>query len=294
MRKKTLSGLLTVLLAAAFSYGCAGPVKVSYNPVSPVLEDEGGGRVRPVPILVKPFTDMRAGPAEGADPKRIGTINSTVSNIYSDRLTLSRTPAEIVTEGFKKELSTSGYTVISEGDDRAGPWVVLSGEIRRFSLDIGPRDEIDIEVYTELKEKGTERIIWSGISREKGSRYAGVMGDSRSKISKYISTALSKVIIKTIKESAPKIDKAYGPEGKEAAPVEEGPLYTGTLLINTDPSRTKVYLNGVYYGLTPLTIEINTGVYDLLLKKAGFMDFKERVAVGKGRTTEMEAALEKE
>jgi len=297
MRKNTLSASLLVFLSAALLYGCTGPIKVSYSPVSPVSEEDSVGRARhrPVPILIKPFTDKRPGLTEVEDPKTIGGINATVSDIYGNRAILSRPPAAIVTEGFKKEFSASGYTVLSAGEEKDGAGIILAGEIRRFSLNIGPRDEIDIEVYTELRDRDTDTVIWSGGASEKGSRYAGVMGDSRSTISKYISAALSKVIRKTIKEAAPEIDKATAPEEdkKEANEVRR-PMDTGRLLLTTAPPRVKVYLNGVYYGLTPLTVEINTGVYDLVLKKAGFMDFKEKVAVGKGRTTEMETAMKRQ
>ena len=120
------------------------------------------------------------------------------------------------------------------------------------------------------------------------------MGNSRRTISNYISVTLAKVIRASIAEATalsssgpavpPTADRAK-PVQKRVAPGE------GRLVISTDPAHAKIYLDGVYYGLTPNSIDIAPGIYELTLKKAGRADYSERVAIREGALTVLEAAF---
>ncbi|OGS92783.1 MAG: hypothetical protein A2061_09010 [Gallionellales bacterium GWA2_59_43] len=66
----------------------------------------------------------------------------------------------------------------------------------------------------------------------------------------------------------------------------------GLLLVNTNPSRAKVYLDGVYYGLSPLRLEMEPGVHAISVKLEGYKMVTEKVSVRKGDNTEMELNLE--
>ena len=68
---------------------------------------------------------------------------------------------------------------------------------------------------------------------------------------------------------------------------------TGLLLVNTSPSRAKVYLDGVYYGLSPLRLEMEPGVHAISVKLEGYKMVTEKVSVRKGDNTEMELNLER-
>lgn len=68
---------------------------------------------------------------------------------------------------------------------------------------------------------------------------------------------------------------------------------SGLLLINTTPVRAKVYLDGVYYGLSPLRLELEPGVHALSVQMAGYKTVDEKVSVRKGDSTEMELTLER-
>ena len=68
-------------------------------------------------------------------------------------------------------------------------------------------------------------------------------------------------------------------------------LGKGRLTITTDPERAKIYLSDVYYGLTPNSIDIEPGIYDLRLKKTGYTDHSERVAIRDGDVTVLEATF---
>ena len=268
-----------ILLVLLFA-GCAGPLMVNYTPSPPVkavkLEE-------PKSILIKPFVDARE---PTTYPLVIGSISVTISDMIGNRLTLDRNPASIVTEAFGKELATAGYTVIDSGVSD----YVLSGELKEFRLDLGTRDEIAIEIYSRLAQVDGE-VIWEGVKRESGDRYAGVMGNSRRAISNYISLTLAKVIRASIAEatalnapSEPRIPGAQ-PLKKNIAPGK------GRLTITTDPEHAKIYLGDVYYGLTPNSIDIEPGIYELTLKKTGHADYSEKIAIRDGEVTVLEAAF---
>jgi hypothetical protein len=283
IQKKIL--LILLLLLAA---GCAGPLQVNYNVAPPA---EPGELDEPVTILVTPFVDAR----NSEDPLAIGDISVTVSDMTARRLVLEKNPAEIVTTAFQEELSLAGYTVVRAGEGEAG--YVLGGELREFRLDLGARDEIAVEVFSRVSTKKGGRVVWEGVKRESGDRYAGVMGNSRRTVSNYISTTLSKVIRKTLADWGPLMASGDAASSYTHTPGQNKkppPPGQGRLVISTDPPRVKVYLDGVYYGLTPTSIDIEPGVYDLTLTHPGLKDYAERVAVRAGRATVLESSLSSE
>ncbi len=77
---------------------------------------------------------------------------------------------------------------------------------------------------------------------------------------------------------------AYTPRASET---------TGLLLVNTNPPRAKVYLDGVYYGMSPLRLEMEPGVHAISVKLEGYKMSTEKVSVRKGDNTEIELSLER-
>ncbi|MFQ5464892.1 MAG: PEGA domain-containing protein [Thermodesulfobacteriota bacterium] len=287
--------LLFVLLMLA-SAGCAGTIKVEYSPKP--ADHEVRARAGTV-VSVEPFEDAR--PRQGSSvrgSRTIGRVTSVVSNMAGTRVKLSEDVASMVERGFREELKGFGYTVAAK--DEKAP-LVLRGEVRDLSLDIGPRDVIALELAARIKDPATGEIVWSGTERLTDDRYAGVMGNTRGTISRYISANLSKVIRAMLSEATPMV-AAYGSPpttpavatGLEApaasVPVPEG---SGRLVLATDPPRAKVYLDGVYFGLTPITIDTDPGIYDLKVSRKGFEDHEERVSLREGQTTEMEVSFGK-
>lgn len=265
--------------------GCAGPLTVKYNP--------GGQPAKiksPVTVYVEPFADVRTDRPSSKDPRLIGDITVLVADLNGNRLILSEEPSVLVTNAFEKELALSGFTVKSEADRKEADYI-LKGEIKDFRLDIGPRDKIKIEIASRLYSKKADKPVWEGTVSEKDDRFAGVMGNTRKSISDYISFTLQKVARKTVQEAGSKLSE----EKAVSSPLEQGiPQGSGRLVITTDPPRAKIYINGVYYGVTPFTLDIEPGIYDVDIKQQGFKDGKEKVAVRLGRTTELELTLEKE
>jgi hypothetical protein len=269
-----------ILLPLLFA-GCAGPLMINYTPPPPV---EAIKLEAPGSILIKPFVDARE---PTSYPLVIGDISVTVSDIIGTKLTLDRNPTSIVTEAFGKELATAGYTVIDSGKSD----YVLSGELKEFRLDLGHRDEIAIEIYSRLEGVGGE-IIWEGVKRESGDRYAGVMGNSRRTISNYISLTLAKAVRASIREATALSGPTAPPTAARAKPAQKRIAPgKGRLTITTDPEHAKIYLDDVYYGLTPNSIDIKPGIYELTLKKAGRADYSEKVAIRDGEVTVLEAAF---
>ena len=66
----------------------------------------------------------------------------------------------------------------------------------------------------------------------------------------------------------------------------------GLLLVNTNPARAKVFLDNVYFGLSPLRLELDPGVHAISVKLTGYKMVTERVSVRKGDSTEMDLDLE--
>lgn len=279
--------LLFSILLLLISTGCAGPLEIRYDP-----RTEGPYKARePVPVFVAAFEDKRDfSRSQFKDPKTIGSILSTVSDMTGSELTLSEDPAQIVTQAFAKELAIAGFTTVDDPDKAQ---YVVSGEVREFSLVVGPKDEVAIELSYVLKETGTDKTLSTGVASEKGARFAGVMGNSRTTLSNYIASTLQRAVRKSIGELGPEMTAA------ESAPVAEktgedqaGP--TGALALKSTPGRAKVYIDGVYYGLTPLHLELAPGIYEVEIKNKGYRTTTEKVSVRQDTTTELEMELEEE
>lgn len=283
--KKSLHLIAVLVFILA---GCAGPLVVKYEPktkgqfISP----------KPVAIHVGQFEDKRA-PAKTTheDPRTIGSVQSTVADMTGDKLMLSEDVTDIVERAYEKELALAGLVVVPEKEKAE---YVVSGEVREFRLYIGKRDEIGIEVASTLKNAQTNSVVWAGVESERGDRFAGVMGNSRATISNYIAATLQKVVRKSIASAGTRLSPGAASEKQlegSAAPAAAG---EGKIVITASPERSKVYFDGIYYGLTPITIEMPPGVYEVTIKQSGFKLFNEKVSIRRDATTEMEAELEKE
>lgn len=292
--RRSAAGAALFVLCLLAAAGCSGPLKVGYTPAA----KQGAISPVPVSVLVTDFKDARD-IKPGADPRTIGRIGTTVFDINWYELTLAKDPAALVTEAFAKELTASGYEVKGEGTAD----FVLTGELREFRLDIVSRDRIAVAFQAEIRERETGRVVWSGVVAEKEDRYAGVTGNSRASIARYINATLSKVVGGVVAGAAPKIADtrtAYRPPAPapEQAPaierLKKAPEGTGRLVLSTSPGRAKVYIGGVYYGLTPLSLDLDPGIYEVTVKSKGYKDSGERVSVRRGEFTELEMELEGE
>jgi len=281
---------IILLLAAVTLPCCAGPLKIDYHP----------GKIEDIPkfkdhavVLLKPYVDLR-----GVDPCYIGKISSTVSDMNTDKIVLDGGGvSSFVTDAIKSHLVGAGYTVKEWRGGEDVPVDVdftVSGEVKKFRLDVGGRDEIEIELATTVIEKKTGGILWSGTVLEKNDRYAGVTGNSRRTIAAYISKNLRAAINKTLMNVEMQTRRPLPTPGLVETRDRSIPEGVGRLVIKTEPPKARIYIGDVYYGLTPLTIEMAPGIYDAMVKLNGFKTVKEKISVRNGDATEMELTLERE
>lgn len=67
---------------------------------------------------------------------------------------------------------------------------------------------------------------------------------------------------------------------------------TGILVVESSPSNAHVYIDGKLKGETPLTLyNLPVGDYSLVVKKEGYADFENAVAIKVGKTEEIDAEL---
>ncbi len=284
--------LFGLMLAHLASCASSGPLRVLYEPGEPALRLK-----TPLKVVLFPFRDVRG----VEDPRSIGRIEPdvTVGDIMTKRIVLDRALSALVTSAFREELEASGFKVLpgpEEGTGTEDADFTLGGEVRRFNLNVGPRNRISIEVFTVLRDVRTGRVVWSGVEKKEDERFAGVMGSSRRTIASYLVNSLADVVKKTLKEGMGAY--LYRPLARPEMPVKggdqgEAPGGTGLLVITTEPSRAKVYIGDIYYGLTPMRVELEPGIYELRLELRGYRDEGEKVAVRDGHVTELEVRFEK-
>lgn len=293
----SLALCLALSLAVFILAGCSGPLSVRY---SPGLAPPHPGLREPLKIFVGQFIDARG----AKDPRAIGTVTAVVSDMSGESLTLTEDVSSLVTRAFVAELSSAGFTV-STGDEagRAGADLVLTGAVKGFRLDIDKRDEIMIELSAEFKEASSGKALWSGTQTHKDSRYAGVLGNTRTTISAYISSSLSKAVRKAIADASQALPIKAGPSAPLSTDLASAPAApaalsnahaSGRVSITSAPARAKVYIGGVYYGLTPVAIDLEPGIYELTLRLKGHRENKEKISIRPGQLTEVEEALDKE
>ncbi len=77
-----------------------------------------------------------------------------------------------------------------------------------------------------------------------------------------------------------------------SAAADEPPTSSGTLSVVTDPQSANVYVDGRYYGMTPLEIPLGPGQHDVRIVMEGFMLVERLVRIEAGGRAEIAATLE--
>lgn len=289
-KRLRLFAFVCVLVVAAA--GCAGPLQVAYSPKAP---DKSDKIKAPVTVFIEPTKDLRE--KKAAEPRKIGRLDAVVSDMNTGDLIISEDVAGLVRRALVSEFTLAGYEVKTEGDAKEADFVLSSG-VKDLRLDVGPRDEVSVVIRASLDETVTGKAVWSGDGVEKGDRFAGVSGNSRQTLSWYLSSSVSKAIRSILAEINPRIANtraAYAPQKPDEVRYEKpAPQGTGRVVISTEPSRSKVYIKDVYYGMTPLNLDIEPGVYEIVVKSKGYKESREKVSVRLGQFTELSFDLEKE
>ncbi|HLP97667.1 MAG TPA: PEGA domain-containing protein [Sideroxyarcus sp.] len=270
-------------------------------------------------IRIAGYVDGRS----AGNPRKLGVAQVRVSGMSGSDIMLDRDVMDIVADSIHKKLDDSGIQMLAKDD--ASALFEVSGVIKELKFDAKTRDYVEIKLETTLKEVATGKVVWAGEVEQKTDRYAGVSGNTKSDIAGYLKQQLGIVTGKT-SEAINSVLMATRPDlfnltpGTKVipgvtvyaspgvgAPVQAAPAAVvpmandkplasaanGLLLVITSPARAKVYLDGVFYGMSPLRVEAAPGVHAVEVKLSGFKTASEKVSVRKGDKTELELVLEK-
>lgn len=256
------------------------------------------------------------------NPRLLGISTLLVRGLRGNQLLLDQDMANLVTTEIKNRFAAEGYQML-EGSAASDALFEVSGVVKDFTLNVKNRDEINIAIETTVKDLRSGAALWSGLVTEKSDRFAGVSGNNKDDVVAYMYKGLRVVTRKTVEAASASLmasqpglfnltpgtsaipgvtvhvvpaaiapgDGAQPDSTSVSAPLANAG--TGLLLVNTTPSRARVYLDGVYYGMSPLRLEMEPGVYTVLVKLNNYKAATEKVSVRKGDRTEMELSLER-
>lgn len=274
-------------------------------------------------LRVSNYLDKR----KTSNPRYLGVLKGRVTGMSGDEILMDQDVALIATNAIKKRFDTEGYQVVEGG---APAVFEVSGVVKELTLNVKDRDDILITIETTLKEVATGKVVWSGSVTEKNDRFAGVSGNNKDDVVTYLNKELRIASTKTVEAIssslmasrpdlfnltpgtkpvagvtvfvAPQLPKAAAPVMMQhSQPAGDAPASSyrphasetaGLLLVNTTPSRARVYLDGVYYGMSPLRLEMEPGIHAISVKLAGYNMVTEKVSVRRGDNTEIELNLE--
>ncbi|MBI5889302.1 MAG: PEGA domain-containing protein [Nitrosomonadales bacterium] len=305
-----LSGLLmfgTVACSSLMDGSNEISVRESRNP-----GPDAGKSKYAASIRIAGYADER----KAGDARKIGVAKVRVMGLSGSEIRLDRDASAVVADSIRKQLDDAGFPMLGREDQSA--MFELSGAIKELSYDVKERDFVSISVDSTLKEIATGKVVWSGEVVQKSDRFAGVSGNNKEDIANYLHKELGVVAGKTAEavssvlmatrpdlfnltpgtKAIPGVEVFVAPNGQGSAapdtamlnPMHEAP---GTLVVRTEPARAKVYLDGVYFGLSPLNIESAAGIRVVEVKLKGYKRASEKVAVRTGALTELEFQLEK-
>jgi len=267
------------------------------------------------------------------NPRLLGTIDGRVRGIDGNQLLLDQDVASVVTAAIRNRFDTEGFQVLEgssaanamfevsgvikeltlniKNRDEIGiaiettvknlsnGEVVWSGMVTekhdRFA-GVSGNNKDDVVAYfnKELKVASTKTVeaVSASLMAAKPELFNLTAGTKPIPgVTVYVAPTAAKPVPAA---SVP----AYGVQQQGSA--VPSPAYmphasdpAGLLLVNTSTSRAKVYLDGVYYGLSPLRLEMEPGVHAISVKLEGYKMVTEKVSVRKGDNTEMELNLER-
>jgi hypothetical protein len=270
-------------------------------------------------VRIAGYTDRR----NVGNPRKIGESEVRVIGLSGSDLMLDRDVSDVVTASLHKRLEDAGIQVLAKDD--ASALFQLSGVVKELKYDVKTRDKVLIKLESTLKEVATGKVVWVGEVEEKNERFAGVSGNSMNDIAEYLklevgvvtgktAEAITSVMMATRPElfnltpgtkAIPGVKVILTPMSAAPSPVVPEPIApvtedktqassaSGVLVVNTEPSRAKVYLDGVYFGMSPLRAEAAPGVHKVVVKLNGYKTASEKVSIRKGDSTELELTLER-
>ena len=295
----------------------------SYKPVS--ISSQNWRVISDAPTL-RNATSVRMGryvDARMTNPRKVGTTAVNAFGMSGKDVILEQDAADMVISAMKKRLLSTGFHVIEQGDTRA--LFELSGVVKDLLYSVKARDEVSIVIESTLRNVSTGRVLWSGIVEEKNDHFSGVPRTSVEEVTTFLNSELDLIATKTVASitdsllishpelfsfdttvrSIPGVTVMVAPvapndmnDNVAPAVIMPSAVYepspkatTGMLVIRTLPARAKVYIDGVYQGVTPFRGETEAGLYTVSIKLEGYQMITEKVSIRKKNITEMDLAL---
>jgi ABC-type uncharacterized transport system auxiliary subunit len=199
MLRQTLTALMVVcsLLLCA----CAGVSRLTGT----ITGMDGGDIIRisvepqPQPTLYRSGQAIRLSLPDPVDlrplqnPRRIGHIRATVSDMHSSELILDQSASVLLAGALRSQMLADGFSIAGPG--QAADFE-LATKVKLFELNIAGRDELSLVLEASLRDARSSEVIWSAIITEKSDRFAGVMGNSRETITRYLGTGFANLLQK--------------------------------------------------------------------------------------------------
>jgi hypothetical protein len=248
---------------------------------------------RAASITMPPWTDAR----QGAPGRRLGRADAAVFGLHDPELRLARDATVVVADAVRERLSAHGLAVVAATQPAD---LRLDGVLQALTLNVAGRDERRVAVQATLRRQSDGMVLWSALLEDRDDRFAGVSGNTMSDLERYLGQGIVRVATQLADNvhnravpasAAPVASQAAVPA--PAAPLAAAPGGTGFVAITSLPTRVKVYVDDVYHGLTPITLELPPGVSQLHFKLDGYRSTSEKVAVRRGVTTELELRLDR-
>lgn len=264
-------------------------------------------------VRILPYVDARG----VSDPRKIGVGGHNIYGMDAptgNDILLTQDVATMVTAVMRRRMVDAGYRVVN--DNSAA--FEMSGTVRELTYDIKDRDHVSIVIETTLKDAATGKVLWSAVVAEKKDRFAGMGGDDIADVATFLRQELGVVTQKTangitevlaaqhpamfnvVAGSKPVsgVTVLSAPAAPVAPAVSAAPAATqastkGVLKITTQPGRAEIYIGGVYYGLSPLRLELAPGILEVKAELRHHRTVTEKVSVRTGETTELELRLKK-
>ena len=259
-------------------------------------------------VRITPYIDAR----NNGNPRKIGTGGENIFGFDAPKGTdilLDEEVASLVGKTMKKQLIGAGFQVAEQE-----AMFELGGTIKELTLNVKGRDEVKIAIQSQLKDVKTGKILWEGLVEEKNDRFAGVGGDDMSDVVNYLNRELGVVGRKTAEASGavlmaqhpelfsilpgtkviPGVTVLNAPGASSAVPVTI-PVAggKGVLVIGSEPQQAKVTIDDVYYGATPLHLDMDPGIHTVSAALDGYRKAVQKVSVRRGETTDLELKLKK-
>lgn len=309
MKRVCIAVSVAVALAGCASEaavsGSNGSIVIKEAPLPPMDAAKNSATVR-----VLPYADAR----NAANPRKIGVGGENIYGFHAptgNDIVLSQDVAAVVTGVMERRMQDAGYHLANDGNAQ----FEMSGTVKQLSYDIKARDQVVISVETVLKDTATGKVLWAGVVDEKKDKFAGIGGDNIADVAQFLREELGIVTQKTANaitavlaaqhpelfnvargsKPIPGVTVLNAPVAAPVAPPAAAPAAgaKGVLKITTRPAHAQIYIGDVYYGLSPLRLELAPGVLDVTAKLDRYKSVSQKVSVRTGDTTDLELHLHK-